>query len=308
MSARDSMGACSGWGRRFVVLAPYAWLVFFFALPFLIVLKISFSVQRDGMPPYEPSFGDWQSIFDFWEAARKFSAASYSNLIADPLYIEAYLSSLLIAGAATFCALLIAYPMALAMARAQRRWQPLLIVLAIAPFWTSFLIRIYAWIAILKDEGLLNHALMSLGLISSPLQIYATPGAVLIGIVYSYLPFMILPIYNALEKQDRSLVEAAMDLGATPFTAFRSVTLPLSMRGVIAGCLLVFIPAVGEFVIPDLLGGSDTLMIGRTLWDEFSSARNWPGAAAVAVVMLVILIVPIMVYQRAQAGEREARR
>jgi putrescine transport system permease protein len=283
-----------------VIALPFVWLTIFFALPFLFVLKISFSRQRDGQPPYEPVF-DPSAGFANLKEASKFSADSYFSLISDSLYIEAYLSSLSIAAIATIIALLIAYPLAYAMTRAPRRWQALLIVLAVAPFWTSFLIRIYAWIVILKDEGLLNQFLLSVGLISSPIHIYATQSAVVIGIVYSYLPFMILPIYNSLEKQDHALVEAALDLGASPFRAFRTVTLPLSLRGVIAGCLLVFIPAVGEYVIPDLLGGSDTLMIGRTIWDEFSSARNWPGAAALAIIMLAILIVPIAIYQRTQS-------
>lgn len=285
---------------RLVRYLPMVWLTLFFAAPFLFVLKISFSQQRDGRPPYEPSFDFADGVAQWIEQAKAFTLESYQALLVDSLYREAYLSSLVIAFAATVISLLIAYPLALAMARAPSRWRPLLVVLAIAPFWTSFLIRIYAWIMILKDEGLLNHVLMSVGLITEPLHIYATQTAVLIGIVYSYLPFMVLPIYNALEKQDGALVEAAQDLGATPWRAFMSVTLPLSAGGVIAGCLLVFIPAVGEFVIPDLLGSSDTLMIGRTLWDEFSSARNWPGASAVAVALLLILLAPIFYYQRVQ--------
>lgn len=294
MTGRESIG------RRLVCYAPMAWLTIFLAAPFLFVLKLSFSQQRDGRPPYEPAFDLSQGFQLFLEEARKFTTESYQALGADRLYIDAYVSSLAIAATATALALLLAYPLALAMARAPRHWRPLLITLAIAPFWTSFLIRIYAWIMILKDEGLLNHALMSMGLISEPLHIYATQTAVVIGIVYSYLPFMILPIYDALEKQDASLVEAAQDLGASPWRAFLAVTLPLSASGVIAGCLLVFIPAVGEFVIPDLLGSSETLMIGRTLWDEFSSARNWPGASAVAVVLLLFLLLPILYYQRIQ--------
>ncbi len=194
--------------------------------------------------------------------------------------------------------LLVAYPFALAMARASRAQRPLLIGLAVAPFWTSFLIRVYAWIALLKDEGFINHALMALGLISAPLGVYATNVAVVIGIVYSYLPFMLLPLYAALESQDASLREAAADLGASPMQVFLRVTLPLSRAGVVAGCLLVFIPAVGEFVIPDLLGGSDTLMIGRTLWNDFFSNRDWPAASAVAIVLLALLILPLLVAER----------
>ncbi len=295
-------------GRRLVLIVPYVWLILFFALPFLIVVKISLSVQRDGRPPYEPVFELGDGLVALWGGLQKFSTESYAAIFADRIYADAYLSSLWIAALATLCTLAIGYPLALAIARAPRRWRPLLIVLAVAPFWTSFLIRIYAWIVILKDEGLLNHALISAGLIAEPLHIYATQWAVLIGIVYSYLPFMILPLYNALEKQDEALVEAALDLGATPFAAFRQITWPLSVRGVIAGCLLVFIPAVGEYVIPDLLGSSDVLMIGRTLWDEFSTARNWPGAAAVATVLLVVLLAPITAYQRSQLQRKGAGR
>ncbi len=296
------------WRLRGMLVLPYGWLLLFFALPLLIVFKMSFSVQRDGSPPYEPVFAMGQSLPQVWQNLQLLTAENYAALLSDTLYIEAYISSLLMALAATLCAFVIAYPLALAMARSPRHWQPLLVILAIAPFWTSFLIRIYAWIMILKDEGLLNHALLSMGLISAPLQIYATQWAVLIGIVYSYLPFMILPLYTALEKQDRSLVEAAMDLGASPFSAFRTITFPLSLRGVFAGCFLVFIPAVGEFVIPDLLGGSDSLMIGRVLWDEFSTARNWPGASAVAITLLAIILIPVKLYQRTRSKDAEAQK
>jgi len=189
------------------------------------------------------------------------------------------------------------------MARAPERLRPALLLLAIAPFWTSFLIRVYAWIIILKDEGLLNHALLSLGLVSEPLHIFATDGAVVIGIVYSYLPFMVLPLYNAIARQPPELIEAAADLGASPTAAFWRITVPLSAPGIVAGCLLVFIPAIGEFVIPDLLGGSDTLMIGRTLWVEFFDNRDWPAASAVAVVLLALLVLPMALYERSQMAE-----
>jgi putrescine transport system permease protein len=201
--------------------------------------------------------------------------------------------------------LMIAFPFALAMARAPRRLRPLLIGLAVAPFWTSFLIRVYAWIALLKDEGLINHALMALHIIEAPLSIYATNTAVVIGIVYSYLPFMLLPLYSALERQDPALREAAADLGASPLQVFWRVTLPLSRPGVIAGCLLVFIPAVGEFVIPDLLGGSETLMIGRTLWNDFFANRDWPAASAAAIILLALLIGPLLVAERARLRAEE---
>lgn len=294
--------------NRWLAVLPTAWLLIFFALPFLIVFKLSFSQPTDTRPPYKPVFDAAAGAANWLEAAKDFTFEAYANLFSDSLYLESYLSSLKVAAVATLFALLIGYPIAYAMSRAPKRWRPALIALAIAPFWTSFLIRVYAWVMILKDEGLLNAALLSLGLISEPLKIYATQTAVIIGIVYSYLPFMILPIYAALEKQEGTLVEAAMDLGATPVRAFWSITAPLSKRGVIAGCLLVFIPATGEFVIPDLLGSSEVLMIGSTLWEEFFTARNWPGAAAVAVILLLILIVPLMVYEKSQMKETEARR
>ena len=214
----------------------------------------------------------------------------------------------MIAGISTILVLVIGYPIAYGMARAPRRWQPTLLMLIILPFWTSFLIRVYAWIGILKKEGLLNQALLWLGVIHEPLTILNTNWAVYIGIVYSYLPFMVLPLYAALEKMDESLLEAAADLGCPPLRAFWKITFPLSLPGVVAGCFLVFIPATGEFVIPDLLGGSDTLMIGRTLWTEFFNNRDWPVASAVAVLLLLILVVPIVIFQNMEQrrAEREA--
>ncbi|MGE0023917.1 MAG: ABC transporter permease, partial [Hyphomicrobium sp.] len=226
----------------------------------------------------------------------------------DSLYIGAYLSALKIAFISTLLTLLIAYPIAYGMARAPREWQPTLVMLVILPFWTSFLIRVYAWIGILKKEGLLNMFLMNLGLISEPLTIMNTNTAVYIGIVYSYLPFMILPLYASLEKINPALLEAAADLGSPPWKAFWQVTFPLSLPGVLAGCFLVFIPATGEFVIPDLLGGSETLMIGKTLWNEFFNNRDWPVSSAVAVVLLLVLVIPIVLFQRNQEKQREAGR
>ncbi|MBM3625175.1 MAG: ABC transporter permease, partial [Alphaproteobacteria bacterium] len=208
----------------------------------------------------------------------------------------------------TLIALIVAYPFALAIARAPERLRPLFIGLAVAPFWTSFLIRVYAWIALLKDEGLINNALMALGVISAPLQMYATPGAVIVGIVYSYLPFMLLPIYAALERQDPSLREAAADLGASPAQTFLRLTWPLSREGVVAGSLLMFIPAVGEFVVPDLLGDSETLMIGRILWNDFFSNHDWPTASAAAVALVVLLMVPLLLWERARLKEEEGAR
>ncbi|MBI3274396.1 MAG: ABC transporter permease subunit, partial [Methylocystis sp.] len=243
--------------------------------------------------------------------AEKISALgldAYRALADDSLYLDSYLSSVAIAATATIITLLIAYPFALAMASARKDLRPVLIGLAIAPFWTSFLIRVYAWIALLKDEGLINHALLALGLIDAPLPMFATNGAVVVGIVYSYLPFMLLPLYAAIERQDAALLEAAADLGARPLAAFWRVTLPLSWRGAVAGCLLVFIPAVGEFVIPDLLGGSGALMIGRTLWNDFFANRDWPAASAAAIVLVLLLVIPILFYERAQLRAEEDKR
>ena len=289
--------------RRFVLGLPALWLLLFFLAPFALVAKISLSRSAIAQPPYEPvfSFSDaWPALID---KAQSLSLDAYALMLEDDLYISAYLSSLRIAAIATLITLLVAFPLAHAMTRAPARWRPALVLLAIAPFWTSFLIRIYAWIMILKDEGLLNHALMSLGIIDAPLSIFASDTAVLIGIVYSYLPFMVLPLYTALERQDPALLEAAADLGATPLRAFWRITVPLARPGIIAGILLVFIPAVGEFVIPDLLGGSDTLMIGRTLWNEFFENRDWPAASAVAILLLALLLVPILWHERVQMKE-----
>lgn len=298
-------------GARWIVRAiPYAWLLAFFALPFVIIVRLSFSQSVVGQPPYAPVF-DFSARYAQWvEGFRQFSLENYAILFSDALYLDSYLSSLRIAFVSTVLALLIAYPMALAMSRAPDRLKPALIILAIAPFWTSFLIRVYAWIAILRDEGFFNGALISLGVISQPLRIFSTETAVVIGIVYSYLPFMVLPIFNAIDRQDRSLIEAACDLGANRAVAFWTVTFPLSLHGVIAGCLLVFIPAVGEFVIPDLLGGSDTLMIGRSMWNEFFSNRDWPVASAAAILLLATLLLPLLIFQRLQSREelRQERR
>ena len=233
---------------------------------------------------------------------------NYKLLFSDSLYINSYWSSIKIAALSTLLTLVFAYPIAYGMARAPKEWQATLMMLVILPFWTSFLIRVYAWIGILKPEGLLNKLLLSIGLINEPLQIMPGTTSVYIGIIYSYLPFMILPLYASLEKISPALLEAAEDLGSKPWRAFWQVTFPLSLPGVVAGCMLVFIPAVGEFVIPDLLGGSDTLMIGKTLWTEFFNNRDWPVSSAVAVLLLLVLIVPIVLFQRQQQLEREAGR
>jgi putrescine transport system permease protein len=274
--------------------------------PVLHCLQISLSDLATAMPPYVPTFdlsGGWTAIK---ESLGQLDFENYVFIASDDLYLSAYWSSIKIAGLATLFTLLIAYPLAYGMARAPKDWQPTLVMLVILPFWTSFLIRVYAWIGILKKEGLLNLWLMNMGVISEPLTIMNTNTAVYIGIVYSYLPFMVLPLYASLEKINPSLLEAAEDLGCPPWKAFWQVTFPLSIPGVIAGCFLVFIPAVGEFVIPDLLGGSDTLMIGKTLWNEFFSNRDWPVSSAVAVVLLLVLIVPIVIFQWLQQKQREA--
>lgn len=293
--------------RRFLMIAtPYSWLLLFFLVPFAIVLKIALSDMDISIPPYTPVL----DLAEGWAGVKAFFAAldfeNFSFLASDPLYITAYVSSLKIAVIATAITLLVGYPIAYGMAQAPDEWRPTLMMLVILPFWTSFLIRIYAWIGILQNEGFLNQFLMWTGVTSAPLTILNTNVAVYIGIVYAYLPFMILPIYAALEKLDTSLIEAAEDLGCSRFQAFWLVTFPLSRPGVIAGCFLVLIPAIGEFVIPSLLGGNETLMIGKTLYDEFFANRDWPVASAVAVVLLLILIIPIVLFERNEQKQREA--
>ncbi|BBU53964.1 putrescine/spermidine ABC transporter permease [Mameliella alba] len=295
--------------RRAVLIAvPYLWLLALFLVPFIIVLKISLSDIALARPPYAPQL----DLNEGWAGIRAFFAGldfeNFTFLTTDDLYWKAYLSSVRIAAVATLCTLLVGYPIAYGMARAPHEWRPTLLMLVILPFWTSFLIRVYSWIGILSTEGVLNQFLMGIGLIGEPLTILNTNTAVYIGIVYTYLPFMILPIYSALEKMDESLLEAAEDLGSSRLAAFWLVTIPLSRNGIVAGCFLVFIPSIGEFVIPSLLGGSDTLMIGKVLWEEFFSNRDWPVASAVAVVLLLILIIPIVLFQRSEEKAREAGR
>ena len=288
--------------RRFAVIAvPYAWLLALFLVPFLIVFKISLSDIALAIPPYTPTLKD--GLAEFFAAL---DLENFEFLASDDLYWKAYLSSLRIAAISTLLALLVGYPIAYAMARAPDMWRPTLMMLVILPFWTSFLIRVYAWMGILSQEGILNQFLLWIGLISAPLSILNTTTAVFIGIVYTYLPFMILPIYAALDRMDGSLIEAAEDLGCSRTQAFWLVTVPLSKNGIIAGCFLVFIPALGEFVIPSLLGGSGTLMIGKVLWEEFFNNRDWPVASAVAVILLLILIIPIVLFQRNQQKQAEA--
>ena len=288
--------------RRFVLIAvPYAWLLALFLIPFFIVLKISLSDLALAIPPYTPTLKD-----GFGTMIKAFDFENFAFLASDDLYWKAYLSSLQIALISTILALLVGYPMAYGMARAPEEWRPTLMMLIILPFWTSFLIRVYAWVGILSNEGFLNQFLMWVGIIDGPLTILNTNTAVYIGIVYTYLPFMILPIYAALDRLDESLIEAAEDLGCSRMQAFWLVTIPLSRNGIIAGCFLVFIPALGEFVIPSLLGGSGTLMIGKVLFEEFFNNRDWPVASAVAVVLLLILVIPIVLFQRNQQKQSEA--
>ena len=292
--------------RRLALIAiPYLWLLALFLVPFLIVVKISLSDVAIARPPYLPQL----DLNEGWAGLKAFfSELDFENftfLTTDELYWKAYLSSLRIALISTLLALVIGYPIAYGMARAPDEWRPTLLMLVILPFWTSFLIRVYAWKVILAGDGVLNSVLVATGIAAEPLQILNTSTAVFIGIVYTYLPFMILPIYSALEKMDDSLLEAAEDLGASRFSAFWMITVPLSKGGIIAGCFLVFIPSVGEFVIPELLGGSDTLMIGRVLWQEFFNNLDWPLASAVAVVLLAILVIPIMIFQRSEDRARE---
>src|SRR6056297_406558 len=293
--------------RRFALIAlPYAWLLALFLVPFGIVLKISLSDIALAIPPYTPTLDPGAG----WAGLKAFlSQLDFENFVfltSDDLYWKAYLSSLQIAVIATFLTLLVGYPIAYGMANAPDHWRPTLMMLVILPFWTSFLIRVYSWMGILSTEGYLNQLLIGMGLISEPLTILNTNTAVYIGIVYTYLPFMILPIYSTLERMDASLLEAAEDLGCSRIQAFWLVTFPLSRNGIIAGCFLVFIPTIGEFVIPALLGGSDTLMIGKVLWEEFFNNRDWPVASAVAVILLLILIIPIILFQRNEQKQREA--
>jgi putrescine transport system permease protein len=289
-------------GRRLVIAVPYLWLIILFLIPFIIVFKISFSEARMAMPPYAPLI-EWR---DGAIVGIKLYFSNYQFLFTDKLYVSAFLYSLKVAAVSTMFCLLIGYPMAYAIARATAAWKNLLLMLIVLPFWTSFLLRVYAWIGLLKNNGVINNVLLALGVIHTPLTLMQTDFAVFVGIVYSYLPFMILPLYANLEKHDQTLLEAAADLGARPWRAFMRVTLPLSAPGILAGSLLVFIPAVGEYVIPSLLGRTDQLMIGRVLSDEFFANRDWPVASGVAILMLILLVVPIVLFQRVQGRELEA--
>ena len=293
-------------GQRLVIAVPYLWLLIFFLIPFLIVLKISFAEFSPlGRPPYEP-------VFRWLEEGAlqiKLLIGSYTYLLNEPLYVSSWMYSIKVAFFSTLLCLMLGYPMAYAIARSPPTQRNVLLLLIILPFWTSFLLRVYAWVGLLKTDGLINQVLFKwLGLVDEPLAMMNTSFAVYIGIVYSYLPFMILPLYSNLEKHDNTLLEAAQDLGAGPIKSFLRVTLPLSFPGVVAGSLLVFIPAVGEYVIPSLLGRTDQLMVAKLLSDEFFLNRDWPKASAVAIAMLLLLVVPIMVFQRFQNKELQAQK
>lgn len=290
-------------GRHFVIAFPYAWMLLFFLVPFAIILKISLAETQIAIPPYT-------SLVSYAEEKLTFvlNLGNYLYLLEDPMYVDSYLQSLQVAATSTLLCLLIGYPIAWSIVHSTPAMRNVLLMLVVLPSWTSFLIRVYAWIGILKNNGLLNNFLIWLGVIHDPLPLLHTDLAVYIGIVYAYLPFMILPLYTALMRVDYSLIEAASDLGAKPWKTFLTVLLPLTKSGIVAGSMLVFIPAVGEFVIPELLGGPDSLLIGRVLWQEFFNNRDWPVASAVAVVMLTILMVPIIWFFRYQRREMQEGR
>jgi putrescine transport system permease protein len=293
---------------RLAALAPYLWMVLFFLVPFGFVLKIALSQTAIAQPPYVPVFdiaAGWEAIK---AAAAQLSLDNFRLLASDDLYFMSYIRSVTVALASTVMLLVIGYPIAYGMARLPPRWQPIAMMLVIIPFWTSFLIRIYAWINILQHDGLLNTVLLALGIVDKPVVWLATDAAMYLGIVYSYLPFMILPLYATLAKSDASLLEAAADLGCSRLKAFWLVTFPLSLPGIGAGALLCFIPIVGEFVIPDLLAGSDRMMIGQTLWLEFFTNRDWPVASATAAVLLVLLLVPLLIYEKLQRRQLDGER
>ncbi|MFM7065299.1 MAG: ABC transporter permease subunit [Gammaproteobacteria bacterium] len=303
-AAQSRLKAWGITGRVLVTAVPYLWLLLFFLAPFFIVLKISFSSVEIAMPPFAPlvQWADEQVML------IRLNLGNYLFLWEDALYASALLNSLKMAAISTGLALLVGYPMAYGIARSSREWRSVLLMLVMLPFWTSFLLRVYAWIGLLGVNSPVNQFLMWAGLIDQPVSLLQTDWAVYIGIVYSYLPFMVLPLYTAIEKLDMTLLEAAADLGCTPTRTFFSVTLPLTREGIVAGCMLVFIPATGEFVIPALLGGPDSLMIGRVLWEEFFNNRDWPVASAVAIVLLLLLVGPIMLFQRAQQASGGAHR
>ncbi len=288
-----------GQGRGWVISGPFLWFLIFFLVPFLVVVKISLSTAEIAIPPYAPLF----TLTDDGTLSVALHLGNFQYIFSDPEYVLAYLSSLRYAAGTALITLLIGYPVAYGIATSRPGIRPALLMLVVMPFWTSFLIRVYAWIGILKPNGLINNFLMWLGVIHQPLEILNNQFSIFVGMVYAYLPFMILPLYACLEKLDHSLLEAAGDLGARPFRAFLSITLPLSLPGIVAGSLLVFIPAVGEYIIPTLLGGPSTLTIGTVLWNEFFNNHDWPVASTVAVALIVLLVGPLMLLQHSQAKE-----
>ncbi|PTB17742.1 putrescine ABC transporter permease PotH [Trinickia symbiotica] len=290
-------------GNTAVIAGPFIWLLLFFFVPFLLVVKISFAELQLGIPPYTELVSIKEGVVQI-----SLNLAHYAFLLSDSLYFATYVNSLIVAAVTTLLCLLLGYPMAYYIARSSPGSRNILMMAVMLPFWTSFLIRVYAWIGILKNNGLLNNFLMAIGLIHAPIELYRTNTAVYIGMVYSYLPFLVMPLYAHLVKMDLTLLEAAYDLGAKPWKAFVQITLPLSRNGIIAGCLLVFIPAVGEYVIPELLGGANTLMIGRVMWNEFFNNADWPMASAVTCAMVILLLVPMALFQHEQAKQLEARR
>ncbi|KKB70925.1 ABC transporter permease subunit [Burkholderia pseudomallei] len=290
-------------GRTAVIAGPFFWLVLFFLVPFVLVVKISFAQLQLGIPPYTELTALADGVLSI-----KLNLQHYAFLFSDSLYFATYVNSVVVAAITTLLCLLIGYPMAYYIARSNPGTRNLLMMAVMLPFWTSFLIRVYAWIGILKNNGLLNNFLLWTGLISTPIELYRTNVGVYIGMVYSYLPFLVMPLYAHLVKMDLRLLEAAYDLGAKPWKAFVQITLPLSKNGIIAGCLLVFIPAVGEYVIPELLGGANTLMIGRVMWNEFFNNADWPMASAVTCAMVLLLLVPMAMFQHFQAKEQEGHR
>ncbi|XLW40670.1 putrescine ABC transporter permease PotH [Pseudaeromonas sp. ZJS20] len=289
-------------GRHFVIFFPYAWMLLFFLVPFLIILKISLAETQVAIPPYT-------ALMEYADQKLHFvlNLGNYLYLFEDEMYADSYLQSLRVAGISTILCLLVGYPIAWSIVHSKSSVRNVLLMLVVLPSWTSFLIRVYAWIGILKNNGLLNNFLIWLGVINEPITLLHTDLAVYIGIIYAYLPFMILPLYTALMRVDYSLMEAASDLGARPWKSFFTVLIPLTKSGIIAGSMLVFIPAVGEFVIPELLGGPDSLLIGRVLWQEFFNNRDWPVASAVATVMLLLLMVPIIWFYAYQRREMEKK-
>ena len=293
---------------RLAAIAPYLWMALFFLVPFVFVLKISLSQTAIAQPPYTPVFDLGEGFEAITAALAALSLDNFRLLVSDNLYVLSYFRSLVVAAISTAILFAIGYPIAYAMSRLPQRWQGVAMMLVIVPFWTSFLIRIYAWINILQHDGLLNQILLALHVVSVPVVWLSTDSAMYLGIVYSYLPFMILPLYATLAKMDPALLEAAGDLGASPRESFWLVTFPLSLPGVGAGALLCFIPIVGEFVIPDLLAGSNSLMIGQTLWLEFFTNKDWPVASASAVVLLLLLLAPLLLYDRLQRRQLERAR